>query len=244
MKLANHGIIGAASLALIANIALSGYNTHQLNELKISSSSKIDELKQSLRSTKLYETNQSGLIELASNNRMATIVAYQIKNGASLRSLVEHGYLDALSTAFKEDFIDDNLYARLAAFNANAEYVVNSSTTRLIRGKWEAQIALGSHFDLHPQGRLLLPSESVNIPHCASGSMPYIAYVIASPIEQDPSRKAEIDIKEENGVTPQYRFTLKINDMPEPFNTQYRILADVGCSNIPTEINDKAGMTN
>lgn len=230
----NTAVVASISLAIFANLTITAYNAYQLNGLQKDSSSSISELIKSSHETKLFETNQSGMIELASNNRMATIIAYQVKNGATLDSLIKQGYLEALSTTFKQDFIDDNVYARLAAFGTNAEYVVNSSTSRLIRNKWEAKIAPGSHFDQRPQGRLLLPSESVSIPQCNKDFMPYIAYVVASPLTQ-LNTEADVDITEENGLTPQYRFILKINGNPAPFNTDYRILADVGCSPIPTE---------
>lgn len=221
----------ASMLALIKPYFISDIQEH----LKQSNR----QLESLIRESEVFTANQSGMIELASNNRMATIVAYHIKNGATLDSLIANGYLDALSASFKQDFIDDNIYTRLSAFNANAEFVVNSSTTRLIRSKWEAKISSGSHFDLRPGGRLLLPSESVSIPVCNTGFMPYIAYVVASPLSQ-LNTETDVDITEENALTPQYRFILKIDGAPSPFNTDYRILADIGCSPVPDEVKTKA----
>lgn len=185
---------------------------------------------------------RNALIELASNNRMASIIAYHLKSGQTLESLSDSGYLATLSETLKNDFIYDNVYGRLAAYNANVEYTPLSSSKRLIREMWTVKIEIGSHFDVRPQGRLILSSESVNIPLCKATHQPYVAYVVASPVEATTAIPT-VDITEESGSIPQYRFTLNSNGKLAAFDTNYRILIDVGCTPI-TPLKDNEQMTN
>lgn len=238
-----HVLVSATLAVATATVLVSGsFLYFKLSSKATNLTNSVDALIQhNIKDDKAIK-KQTALIELASNNRMASVVAYHIKEGVTLEELTNTNYLVELSETLKTDFILDNVYGRLAAFNTNIEYTPYSSTERLIRSQWKARIETGSHFDLHPQARLILSSESIDIPACKDEYQPYVAYVVATPIDSSLPAPT-VEIKEESGLNPQYRFILKQNGIPVPFDTKHRILVDVGCTPTVSKDNTKE-MTN
>jgi len=232
--------------ASVGSIIITMNNTEETKALK----NVVMNLNNEMVNAKLDHEKLNGYIELASNNRMASLISYHLNKGYSLKKLAANGYLNELSSAFKQDYIDDNVYTRMSALNNQVEFQNISSTEKLIREKWVAHIEEGSHFDLRPQGRLILSSESIDIPRCSGEKKPYLAYAIAYPVAEK-NNTSTVDIKEEISLSgvQQYRFVLKKEDTLLPFDTAHRMLVDVGCINIEQDqVNDLtkevAGMTN
>ncbi|MEH6454805.1 MAG: hypothetical protein V7749_00655 [Cocleimonas sp.] len=221
-------------LAVSAGTASSVINN---NEKTVELETSVDRLNQKINAQRYSQDTLNGYIELASNNRMSSLVSYHINRGYSIKKLADNGYLNALSSAFKQDYIDDNLYSRMNSYNTQVEFQNLSSSETLIREKWIAHIESGSHFDIRPQGRLILSSESIDIPVCSPETKPYLAYAIAYP-PTDKNRDLAVDIKEERSQSgvQQYRFVLKQKGTLTPFNTTHRILIDVGCVNVDADI--------
>lgn len=190
---------------------------------------KIDsQVGQEIRNERLMlqdKKRQEAKIELATNPRMANIMAYLIKANLSDDFIWGNG-LTTLSDALKADYIDDNIFARLKEAGAyGAEFYDVSSDIKLIRKKWYLRVQSGSHFDKSPSGSLLLPGESILIPRCKEPMQPYLAYALAAPNKQDVNFNIVANAEEN-----QYRFTLPDVSWEEALG--YRILVDVGCTSV------------
>ena len=252
MKKLNLTAINAVVLTFLSAISVASAfsianNTSKIEKLE----GTISDLNININKERHQQQTLNGYIELASNNRMASLISYHLNKGYSLSNMADNGYLNELSAAFKKDYIDDNLYSRMSAFNNQMEFKNITSDEKLIREKWIAHIESGSHFDLRPQGRLILSSESVDIPRCNSETQPYLAYAIAYP-QEIKANNAIVNIKEEISLSgvQQYRFVLEKDGTLQPFDTKHRILIDVGCVAVEQEgspiekQNDVTQMTN
>lgn len=229
-----------AAISLIG-LALLGVSTYQIstfqtikneNQLILST---VNNLNDNHRSS----TQKDGLIELATSDRMASVVSYLLaQDNRTLTMLKSSGHLDYLAQQLREDYIDENVYARLNGQAYLQEIKSLPGGMKQIREKWFTHIAPGSHFDRRPEGSLLIPGEAVKAPLCNSETeSPYIAYALLS------KRKSEltnsyISIIEESLPTPQYRveiFENSHNITSERKSLNYRALIDIGCTPKKTE---------
>lgn len=171
-------------------------------------------------------------IELATNPRMANIMAYMMKSNAPDDFVWGNGLIH-LSDELKTDYIDDNVFARLKAAGAySAEFYDISNNVKLIRKKWFIRVQNGSHFDKSPSGSLMIPGESIGIPRCSEGQQPYVAYALAAPTKNN----IDLDITAA-AEDHQYRFSLPQLSWDDALN--YRILVDVGCTVVPEPSTDE-----
>lgn len=181
-------------------------------------------------------SSNDGLIELATNSRMSSIVAYQLtQQDSSINQLQKSGYLNALAQELRQDYIDDNIYARLNKLSANTsfEYKDLGSGIKLIRDKWSSSIAIGSHFDKSPSASLLIAGEAIPEPICTEGTRPYVAYALAVNSRTKQLEGSDVKIVTETVPSTQYRFEIHTQDgniTTAIDSLQYRILVDIGCT--------------
>lgn len=214
----------------------------QIDELRTLFDNQLDTMKKIANAINSQQSKDeldrtNGMIELATNARMASIVSYQLKNqNMSLVQLMQTGYLGALAKELRQDYVEDNVYARLNKLGVGFEFKDLGSGIKQIRERWLSPIAIGSHFDRSPSASLLIPGESIPAPQC-NEDKPYLAYVLATNKEQK-NNTTEVIISTESVPTPQYRFEISNaegNITGAIESLQYRVLVDVGCTTTPND---------
>ena len=141
MKKLNLTAINAVVLTFLSAISVASAfsianNTSKIEKLE----GTISDLNININKERHQQQTLNGYIELASNNRMASLISYHLNKGYSLSNMADNGYLNELSAAFKKDYIDDNLYSRMSAFNNQMEFKNITSDEKLIREKWIAHM--------------------------------------------------------------------------------------------------------
>lgn len=191
-------------------------------------------LKKEFTDFKVRTDDVNAQVELATNTRMAGIIAQHIKSGTSYETLLNSGYIRNLATEIKSDYIEDNVYSRLAIFNTQNEFVDNGLNKKLIRDKWISNINEGSHFSKFKSGQLVLPSEAIEAPYCGSTEKPFIAYALAK--SKRSQSTVDVELQQATNEKPYYTFSIKENGQLKPYNLTHRIIVDVGCTKKTTEV--------